>query len=236
MVAVEHTYEGLRSYRRPSKDFSKLEQFKADTLDLAMDAMDIEKVDVVGHCEGAINATLLAMQHPERVRSLVLLAPGGIGKVEYGTVTAPFRKKITNYIGKTITRAVSLDTLKSLLPGAPRSDSPGKRAPRQPMPFKHHFQQPTRLVRELHAATHSRIDGVFGSVTEQGIPVGILQCHSDDTFPPERLESHIGLESVTAYASLARKEVGHFAFASDLSLTVGAIIGMLDSMNSSGKP
>lgn len=60
-----------------------------------LEVKGIDKVDLIGHCEGAVNATLLALEHPEKVRSLVLLAPGGmVGEDSFVRVVEPFVKKI----------------------------------------------------------------------------------------------------------------------------------------------
>jgi pimeloyl-ACP methyl ester carboxylesterase len=47
----------------------------ADRVAAAMDALGIEKADIVGHSHGGAVALMLAARHPERVRSLILFAP-----------------------------------------------------------------------------------------------------------------------------------------------------------------
>lgn len=70
-------------------------------------------------------------------------------------------------------------------------------------------------------------------MSQQGVRVGILESHSDNLFPPERIEEHVDLEVINGYASLANKKRAlHYAFAAHTILTVGAVTQMLDSFNS----
>lgn len=43
-----------------------------------LDAADLRQVDIVGHSLGGLLAAELAVQHPDRIRRLVLVAPSGI--------------------------------------------------------------------------------------------------------------------------------------------------------------
>jgi pyruvate dehydrogenase E2 component (dihydrolipoamide acetyltransferase) len=62
-----------------------------------LEALSIDRADLVGHSMGAAVAMALAVAHPERVRSPALLAPAGLGQaanVEYlrGFVAAQSRR------------------------------------------------------------------------------------------------------------------------------------------------
>ncbi len=45
----------------------------------SLDALELEKIHLVGHSMGGAVASLIALRDPERVASLTLLAPGGFG-------------------------------------------------------------------------------------------------------------------------------------------------------------
>jgi pyruvate dehydrogenase E2 component (dihydrolipoamide acetyltransferase) len=51
----------------------------AETLQAALDALDIDRAHLVGHSIGGAVAATLAAEHPERVSSLTLIATAGLG-------------------------------------------------------------------------------------------------------------------------------------------------------------
>lgn len=70
----------------------------ADDASLFLDAMGIEKADVIGHSLGSLTAQLLAAQHPEKVAHLVLVSSttaigGGPGSWLWDNIT-PLRPPI----------------------------------------------------------------------------------------------------------------------------------------------
>lgn len=44
-----------------------------------LDALEVERVHLVGHSMGGATACLMALRNPQRVKSLTLIAPGGFG-------------------------------------------------------------------------------------------------------------------------------------------------------------
>jgi pyruvate dehydrogenase E2 component (dihydrolipoamide acetyltransferase) len=51
----------------------------ADAVAAALTALDLDRVDLVGHSMGGTIAAAIAARRPERVRSLTLIAPAGLG-------------------------------------------------------------------------------------------------------------------------------------------------------------
>ncbi|MEJ8475758.1 alpha/beta fold hydrolase [Roseibium algae] len=51
----------------------------AKAVAVSLDALELEKVHLVGHSMGGAVASLIALKDPERIASLTLLAPGGFG-------------------------------------------------------------------------------------------------------------------------------------------------------------
>jgi pyruvate dehydrogenase E2 component (dihydrolipoamide acetyltransferase) len=69
-----------------------------------MDAVGIEEAHVFGHSLGGAVAASLALKHPERVRSLALIASAGLGEeinADYieGFIAAERRKEMKNVLG-----------------------------------------------------------------------------------------------------------------------------------------
>jgi len=77
----------LRGHGRSERPLSgySVSAMAADLLGL-LDALGLERVDLVGHSYGALIGLELRLRHPERVRRLVLveppLAPGDLGEIE----------------------------------------------------------------------------------------------------------------------------------------------------------
>lgn len=77
----------------------------ADTLTGFLDAIGVQRAHLVGHSLGAAVCTLVADGHPEKVASLTLLAPAGLGRevdADYlrGFVAATSRKELKAVVGK----------------------------------------------------------------------------------------------------------------------------------------
>ena len=75
-----------------------------DTLVGFMDVLGIEKAHLVGHSMGGAIAASLALAHPERVQSLVLIASAGLGEEingDYieGFIAANRRREMKNVLG-----------------------------------------------------------------------------------------------------------------------------------------
>lgn len=69
-----------------------LAQFVAD----AMQSLNIESAQVIGHSLGGMISLQLALSHPERVRSLLLVSSGGFGK----DISATFKLLSIPVLGK----------------------------------------------------------------------------------------------------------------------------------------
>jgi pimeloyl-ACP methyl ester carboxylesterase len=65
-----------------------------------MDALDIQQTDLIGNSFGASAALCLAMDHPERVRKLVLMGPGGGVVAGAKGPTEGIKQLLTYYLGE----------------------------------------------------------------------------------------------------------------------------------------
>ncbi len=106
VIAYSRRYNVPNDNPNPAPDYSAT----TDAQDLAalLDALGLEQVNLVGHSHGALAALLFTLEHPERVRSLVLAEPllvpwlptieGGQGMYEslFNDVIAPSAKVYSN--------------------------------------------------------------------------------------------------------------------------------------------
>lgn len=87
-----------RSYR-PSQeqmDARSITQIAVDSLLEALASMGVDRFDLVGNSLGGAAAIAIAQQHPERVRRLVLMAPGG-GWLPFGPTPTEGQKEMWKY-------------------------------------------------------------------------------------------------------------------------------------------
>jgi pimeloyl-ACP methyl ester carboxylesterase len=169
---------------------------KANTLLAVLDEVGIDKVDVIAHSEGALNAVYAAMQQPERFRSLILVAPAGmIGEDSVLALAGRFAPKVI--------RGLSKDFVEN-----PKAafiiNSTG-------LPYM--AKNPAKAAREVKTIADTTIDSALVDLRHSDIQIGLIQSHSDPVFPAERIEKHIVLDdelgNVDAYASVAAKDAGH---------------------------
>lgn len=79
-IAVDLPGFGESERPRRSRYFDPKEPFYAPFVFAALDALGIEHAHIAGHSLGGAVAYTAAMWRPERVRSLTLVAPGGLGR------------------------------------------------------------------------------------------------------------------------------------------------------------
>lgn len=110
-IAVEHVRRGRRvkmsEFEEAADIYPKVEIGKAETLFRVMEHKQLDQVDLLGYCEGAINGTILAAQYPERIRSFVLLNPAGMmGEDSFLRVARIFVDKSLNDIARSFSHPV----------------------------------------------------------------------------------------------------------------------------------
>jgi pimeloyl-ACP methyl ester carboxylesterase len=75
-----------------------------------LETVGIEQADIVGHSFGGGIAQMLLLECPKRVRRLVLVAPGGLGKgVGWGLRLASF-SRVVEYLGQPSRRSARAAT------------------------------------------------------------------------------------------------------------------------------
>lgn len=91
----------LPGYGRSSKGLSRTDPFGdlADTMHGLLDALAVPRAHVVGNSLGGACALRMALDHPGRIRRLVLMGPGGVDTTR-SLPTAGLRRLLDYYAGE----------------------------------------------------------------------------------------------------------------------------------------
>lgn len=68
----------LEANAREDGSFRKTEIRKVHNVELLIESKHLEKVDLVVHSEGSLHGIILALEHPDQVRNIILIAPAGL--------------------------------------------------------------------------------------------------------------------------------------------------------------
>lgn len=160
----EVLYSGKQSQAEIEKAVATLE---------VLNTKSINKVDVIAHSEGAINALLAAQIEPDKFRNIVLVAPAGLtGKDNIAKLTARFNKML----GK--------DAVKTIL------NKDQKRANRlraAQETIKYLLKNPIKGLEEVSAIAAADIYEELTWLKKQGVGVSIVQGVDDSVFPMQDL-------------------------------------------------
>jgi pimeloyl-ACP methyl ester carboxylesterase len=135
----------------------------AEVVTWALDELDVSEVVLVGHSLGGALATAVAERAPERIGSLVLLAPAGFGRIHMAEADLdprhpePDRRHAPARAGQPARAHGRLHDDGHRRPAARRRDAPAPHAPRIPG----HARRPRRHARRrrrrpVHAGFHGR--------------------------------------------------------------------------------
>jgi pimeloyl-ACP methyl ester carboxylesterase len=214
-LIVEHPQHIVNSKGRSSDgtllglcgSLPKIELVRTASLLKVMDEKSLAKTDVIGLSEGAINATLLALMHPERIRSLILINPAGIGEERFSRLVRFFASKTVEALSEIVI------------------DHKPKVA-RNRAPLLHYASNPLSRMRSLRAMSECRIDNLFATIERAGVPIGIIKSSSDPIYPEELTRSHIDFKTISSYVVLDHPGAGHSPLYSLPERTVQTVLNM----------
>jgi pimeloyl-ACP methyl ester carboxylesterase len=207
VILVDHARSG--GLKAGETDYNPEVAHKSRTLLNIINELRLEKVDVIAHSEGSLNAVLAATQQPEKFRNIILVAPAGlIGEDSIPRLIGRFVPKIARGMTKDMKEIKQRDP-----------ESAKRFAKSGPTYMRSNIR---KGLREVGAIAHTQIDGQLDDLRSAGIHIGVLQSHRDSGFPDKRIYKHIVLQeadgaagyqdlqtSVHSYASVASIDAGH---------------------------
>lgn len=179
-VSLSHSRHGgaiPNSFNKEAEKYPDEELRKAQNLLGLLEQKNIEKVDVVAHSEGAINACIAAMIHPEKFRSIVLYAPAGlIGndnllRLMWGTMIQAKRKDLETMDMFHVTeeeKAQDVLTARENL--------------------NYIKENPLRAFKETLAISQVQIQDILKYLRSKGINVVVMAAVEDTFFPMGDIE------------------------------------------------
>lgn len=191
-----------------------------------LDAKGIEKVNAVGHSEGAINLVLAAMVNPEKFESLTLFAPAGlIGK-------DTFTRLLKGFAGQG-TRAESLNGIRSkdgsiVMPEIPVTETRKKvGAVSAKEGALYALKNPYRAMKEGIGISNSQIHEALRYLHEKGVMISVVTGVDDPVFPMKRIQEIVKSDMLDGFLSVRG---GHGEIGNHPELYVEAIKSVIHSM------
>lgn len=174
-VSLSHPRNGgaiANTFNEEAEKYPDEEMRKAQNLLGLLEQKNIDRVDVVAHSEGAINACIAAMLHPEKFRSIILYAPAGlIGndnliRLMWGTFMQAKRKDLETLSGFPITDD---ENEQDALIGREN--------------IKYIAKNPLRAFKETLAISQTQIQDIMKYLRSKGISIVVMAAVEDTFFP-----------------------------------------------------
>lgn len=160
------------TFKEEAEKYPDEELRKAQNLLGLLEQKKINRVDVVAHSEGAINACIAAMLQPEKFRSIILYAPAGlIGndnllRLMWGTMMQSKRKDLETLSGFPITEE---ENVQDAVIGKEN--------------LSYMVQNPLRAFKETIAISQIQIQDILKYLRSKGVHVVVMAAVEDTFFP-----------------------------------------------------
>jgi pimeloyl-ACP methyl ester carboxylesterase len=211
VVAIDAPH-GIQNEMQTEERFADAELRKVAGVIAGMDAKGLERVDAIGHSQGAIDVVLAAYLHPDRFRNIVLINPGGvIGEDTPLRLMGRFIKDGLN---------TNLDALRR-----PEIKDSLKRTTREIVGAA--FDSLSQSLEEMKALAHTPILDLLPKLRERGIKVAIVHGIDDATFPMDRVQKMVKMGMVDGFLSVKGR---HGQFQLDPVPYTNAVDHLLDAM------
>lgn len=181
----------------------------------------IEKVDVIAHSEGAINATIAALFYPEKFRNLALYAPAGlIGKDNFQRLLMDFsdnlaRERLYQTDADEITEeertkivAIINETL------------------------EYFSKNPIRGIKEALAISDTEIGEMLRILHDKGVGTFVMSGVDDQVFPMDRMQNTASEDFLDGFLSV---KGGHYDLQIHPEKYIRVVASMFDNLEAQKK-
>lgn len=217
-IGIEHSLNdmpvGQPEFADALRSYPAVEVKKAAALFEVIKSKNLERVDLIGYCEGAVNGSILASLFPNLVRNFIVINPASmIGPDDnFSRVAKIFIKK-------------SVDDVRFALPLMLSHREPELVARKMSASWDRIAGLPT-----LHKLSRLLISEQLVDLEQKGIKVGVLQSRRDSLYPYEMVYRNVP-EAISAHATFSNQKLGHAALLSSPEFTVKAVIQLIKSLN-----
>ncbi len=172
VISVAHPRQDFKLITK--NNISKLEFQKAEIILSVFDFLNLEKVNVVAHSEGAINAVIAAHISPIIFENILLVGPGGLVENE------GFFELVGRFIGNMFQDGWGIFTDSTARKHLIRSFLEA---------FKYFLKNPVMGLLEGSAISNSHLQGFLIDLHNENISVGIILGKDDVVFPLKKMKS-----------------------------------------------
>jgi pimeloyl-ACP methyl ester carboxylesterase len=194
VLSLDHPRHGYAMGDVPKDAASKYpteELRKAMNIIGVLEQKGIEKTDVIAHSEGAANAIIAAVLHPEKFRNIVLFTPAGlIGKDSFGRLLKGFSQK--NKPAKSLEGRLDID-----------ASAFEKTAAAEAM--KYIKKNPLRALREAIGISQSETHELLRYLHEKGIGIVVMASVDDPVFPMDKMQKIVKDDMLDGFVSVGGK-------------------------------
>jgi len=172
VISVTHPRQDLKLITK--NNISRLEFQKAEIILAIFESLDINKVNVVAHSEGAINAVIAAHLTPSMFKNILLVGPGGLVENE------GFLELTSRFIGNMIQGGSrvfkdSVARMHLLRSGVET--------------FKYFLMNPVMSLLEGSAISRTHLQDFLIELHANDISVGVIHGVDDLVFPLKKMKN-----------------------------------------------
>lgn len=194
-VNAPHGVETSMDVKHPEHPLAELR--KTEAILKTLEKKDIKRADIVAHSEGAIVAALAAALHPEKFRSLVLVAPGGF--MEGDNLESLIKRFLADAVSqlknqksyKTETEREKNDKEKNYK-ASPQGK--GRHDPGLLTAIKVIGSSPVLSFKEVKAIAETNILKLLNKARGAGVKIAVISSIDDQTFPLKKMHEAINPE------------------------------------------
>ena len=172
VISVTHPRQDLKLITK--SNISRLESQKAEIILTALTYLNVDKVNVVAHSEGAINAVIAAHMTPAVFKDILLVGPGGLVEHE------GFLELASRFIGNIIQGGTRVFTGSVARAHMMRSGLET---------FKYFLMNPVMGLLEGSAISTTHLQNFLIDLHSHNISIGLILGTDDIVFPLKKMKS-----------------------------------------------